>query len=259
MDRIELEDTGFPYSAQTLRFMQEAFTRPLADLCKAHGSNFIAWGCDVSGGSITAGAIVVDGELLPFEAGVYNAKFKIEESSTNVVYEDQVQRSAYFTRKAVCSAGGAYTLADFPRLRVPRKYVETDWTTVPFYDSVGTWEDAGEALTPSGLVKGATANNVLKARITQDGMVMLSGGGRHRSDLYSNPAPFEYAVLPEKFRPSGIRYVPVTGHGSYNGNDYVVHGYAWIYPSGSVNLPDVFCGDGNIMIAPFFNCLFNLD
>ena len=258
MNRIELEDNGFPFSADTVRFMQSAQSEGLKNLCKAIGDNFIAWGCEVSGTTISAGAIVVDGEMIPFEAGTYNAKFKIEETSSSVIYQDQVQRSAYFTRKAVCSANGSYTLANFPRISKAKVYTESGWTTVPF-DNTGTWADSSAAMDGTTIAETAMDDNVLKANRLPSGQVVLIGGGKYRSDLASDPAEYPYAQLPEGFRPSSLRYVPVTGYGRYNGLTYTLVGYAWIYPNGLINLPADFCGSGNVTYSPLFNCVFDLD
>lgn len=212
MNRIELEDNGFPFSADALRFLQNAYTQAIGNICKANGENYIVWGCEVVGNTISAGAIVVDGELMPFAAGTYNAKFKVEETSTSVTYMDQVQRPAFFTKTASCSANGSYTLANFPRLAGGGfKYEPIGWTNLEWsslmqegqdlYDTAHN-EDHNTQLAPSSDLS-------LKVRRNSDGEVLLRFGGGMAEDWNMETATTRVmTTLPEAFRPKSEKVVP---------------------------------------------------
>ena len=277
MDRIELEDNGFPFSAASVRFMQSAQASGLTNLCKALGNNFIAWGCEVSGGSISAGAVVVDGEIIPFAAGAYNAKFKIEETSTSVTYQDQVQRAAYFTRVASCSANGSYTLANFPRMKAVLEalletpsYTESEWVDIAFNSSY-SWTDIsrGEGCSDhdwyeDDIFSTTSSGSQFKAKRTADGTVRLIGGHK-RPSVGETPGPYVYATLPEGFRPSSDRMVKVTWYTLRvdliaSESTYTLlrrEGYATVKPNGDIVIPALVTDHGH-SFAPLFSDSFHL-
>lgn len=256
MNRIELEDNGFPWSADAVEFMQSSYTDVIEKLCKLHGDNYIVFGCEVTGGSISSGAIVVDGELIPFEAGAYNAKFTISETSENVEYSDQVQRPAFFTRVARCTSNGSYNLADFKRIRTHEVFGETDWVSCQVdsrinfnpWNSSANWTDYVASA-------GFDYLAALKARRDANGNVFLLGGGGMITGI---TASYTFATLPEGMRPKKITYIPVDGYkGNYEGNQPVVmKGYGWVTPSGQVNVAAELSAGG---FCPVFNCSFNID
>lgn len=259
MNKIQLEDNGFPFSAKSVRFMQEASAEALKDLCKALGGDFIAYGCEVSGNSISAGAIVYNGEIIPFEAGTYNAKYSIDEVKEDVSYQDGTVRPAYVTRVARCSASGdkSFTVLqrfdDLMRHKVGLKnYAESAWTSVSFDANVTETPQVGGV---TGMITGE-----LKARRCTDGSVTLIGGGKVR---YTTSA-YVYCTLPMGMRPSGIRYIPVTAYISSNlaerQNAHTLVGVAEVGTDGTVTIPAEMATTGQQeYIVPFFGASFKLD
>jgi hypothetical protein len=99
----------------------------------------ILYGCELVSGNRTAGAIVINGELLPFEASPDNAKIEIVETVENAVYRDGVSRPAYKTRTAKCSSIGTINLSNLKL--IGEKPQATAWQNVeylPHFDTTGT-------------------------------------------------------------------------------------------------------------------------
>lgn len=251
MNKIVLEDNGFPFSAESVRFMQNASAEGIKNLCKLFGDDFIAFGCEVVGSNITAGAVVVNGEIIPFEAGTYNAKFSIEETSTAVTYKDNVNRPAYYTRVARCSAAGTYTLANFPRIRAVKKHTPLDWTLLS-YDSAVT----SEATTNTHI--GVMFGNDIKAKKDANGTVTICGGGKWRNttDAYT------LTTLPSTMRPKTERSIPVVAYISSNFASYLSTylGMATVQTDGKVIIPSELARNGaQEYIIPYFNAQFQID
>jgi hypothetical protein len=123
MNRIEIQqEQGFPVRQKTFEFMQEAYTSAIQHLCKTYGENIILYGVELVNGNRTAGAVVINGELLPFEASPDAPKIAIVETVENALYQDNIERPAYKTRVAKCGDAGVIDLADLKRINE-----NTDW------------------------------------------------------------------------------------------------------------------------------------
>lgn len=271
MNRIELENEGFPFTADSVRFMQTAYSDAIKNICKTIGPDFIAWGCEVIGDNITEGAIVINGELIPFESGSYNSKVIVEEKSEMVTYYDQISRPAYFTKKARCSELGTYKLADFPRPKKQIPLPETDWLDVPLVvTSQGTLipeAQTGPYVFFADKFK-FSGERKLQAKRTATGQVMLKGGLIIPT---VKRTPYHYATLPEEVRPQRDIVIPVTAvsfktfdnteHGKYaNYSAAYTFGYATITRDGLIILEEIFSESfEGIERYPIFNCVFNID
>ncbi len=100
MNKIELQDNGFPMTAKTLRFLQETNRVAFEALARTYG-NSILYGVERAGSSWTDGAIIYNGEIVPFVGGgVAGTYFRIDEAVENAVYKSGVSLPAYFTRVA---------------------------------------------------------------------------------------------------------------------------------------------------------------
>ena len=141
MNKLEIQGQGFPVTKQTFEFMQQAYTTAIQHLSKMFGDNLILYGCDLVGSNRTAGAVVINGELLPFEASPHNAKIAIVETVENATYQSGVSLPAYKTRVAKCSSTGTVNLADLKR--IDQKTAATAWQAVTYlagYQTPGTYQ-----------------------------------------------------------------------------------------------------------------------
>jgi hypothetical protein len=117
MNKINIQkETGFPVQKKTFDFMRDAYTSAIEHLCKIHGNNLILHGVEKAGTQRTAGAIVVNGELIPFEQSNDNANIKIFETTEPVIYQGGEQFDAYITRIAKCDSSGNINLANLKRV-----------------------------------------------------------------------------------------------------------------------------------------------
>ncbi len=99
---------GSPFDQQTLEFMQSAYTGISEMLAGVIGDNVIVSGCVVNGNSISAGWVIVGGELLPFAAsqtGV-QATFVVRELTESLVFEDGNSKPVEITRYAEFGTSG---------------------------------------------------------------------------------------------------------------------------------------------------------
>lgn len=121
MNKYIAQGEGFPGDNEFLMLIQSIIGE-VSQLATLGGANYILKGCEVNGTNVSAGWIVLDGEILPFEAGQLGTKVAIEETIENAVYlEDANQdgqgdsKPTYFYRKAVFSASGAYNWSDIDK------------------------------------------------------------------------------------------------------------------------------------------------
>lgn len=177
MNKLEiLKELGFKVKKETFDFIQNAYHEPIKHLCKVYGDNLILWGCDVSGTKRTSGAVVVDGELLPFEESTDGLYLKISDNVTNTEYQGGEVLPSYHTR--VASASLLPTAVSFSSLR-RIKASTTDWTNCTALSHI-------------------TVTQPIQARIGENGKVQLKGAYRRGTDVASS---FEF-IIPEQFRPS---------------------------------------------------------
>ncbi len=87
MNKLTLENKrDFPLSTNALKFMQNAYLM-LEKLAAIGGDNYIVSGCVLTGGSVSAGYMVLNGQLMPFKAGSKTANVQIVETKTTVTVE----------------------------------------------------------------------------------------------------------------------------------------------------------------------------
>ncbi|WP_312357278.1 hypothetical protein [Sphingobacterium multivorum] len=115
MNKINFDNTGgFPLKAPTLDFMQDAYSS-LSSLAGLGGQNYILSGCDIAGGNVSDGTIVINGEVLPFVGGAKLARVIIEETSSEATFKDGTSKPVYYTRVAKMAAAGG--VMDFDSLK----------------------------------------------------------------------------------------------------------------------------------------------
>lgn len=91
MDVIKLYSGGFPLTTERLQFLQDAYGKAITQLSKVAGAgNTIIDGAVESGGNITDGVIIVNGEVLPFVGGVFDARVAIFETVYDVPYNEDI-------------------------------------------------------------------------------------------------------------------------------------------------------------------------
>lgn len=115
---FQSEQTDFPLTTETLDFLQNTYSEVAAMLVKLGCSvNYILSGCKVSGGNISAGAVVIDGEILAFKQGAYHSNVLVRENASKAKYRDGVDRNTYFTRYAECGVGVGVSFSSLKRLK----------------------------------------------------------------------------------------------------------------------------------------------
>lgn len=111
-------ETDFPLTTDTFSFSQAAYTEAIEHLAKLGSVNdCIVHGVEVSGSSVSAGAVVINGELLPFKAGSFKSTILVREIEATAKYRDGVERSTYFTRWAECGVGTGIAFSSLKRLK----------------------------------------------------------------------------------------------------------------------------------------------
>lgn len=115
--RIDLTNLGgFPFTQDTLAFMQESYRGAFGGLAAMAGDKTIIAGVEVTGSNVTSGWIAYQGELIPFTGGVLGTDVIISEISTDATFEDNSVFSAYFTKTATSGVGGAFPFSDLIRI-----------------------------------------------------------------------------------------------------------------------------------------------
>lgn len=106
MNRIDYtQPGGFPLDQDVLNFMQGNIFLA-AQAAALGGQNCILSGCEVVGGNVSNGYVVIAGEILPFVGSPKDEKVVIVEQAEDLNYEDGVSRPAQLTRYATCGDDG---------------------------------------------------------------------------------------------------------------------------------------------------------
>ncbi|MFC0514538.1 hypothetical protein ACFFGT_10010 [Mucilaginibacter angelicae] len=134
---------GFPFDQGVLQFMQDCINTA-ASAANLSGPMSILSGCVVSGGSVSNGVVVINGEILPFTGGVTQAKVIITEEATALAFEDNVSRTVKFVRTAKFGDNGvsSYLWSDFKRNTAEGVLARLDRIeklTAPFKNGGGAW------------------------------------------------------------------------------------------------------------------------
>ena len=213
-----LQDQGFPVQAKTLRFLQEAYQGAIQHLASMYGANMILYGCELVSGNRTAGAVVINGELLTFEAGADAAKVSIVETIEQAVFQGGEALPAYYTRKARCASVGVVNFADLKRLPAFVKGIaqpkETDWANC----------------TPTPDI---TVIDPIQCRINDRGRVEIRGRFRQVDHAY-----FHIFTIPAALRPK-YNQLSFAQQTTDNMN---VSASLFIRPSGTVSADPAFNG-----------------
>lgn len=98
MNKIDFKEGGFPFNTDTLTFMQKAYSDCTSALSALGGDNYILKGCTVTGGAVSDGFVVINGEVLPFKRGTLQATVMIRENKESVLYADDIERDSFFNR-----------------------------------------------------------------------------------------------------------------------------------------------------------------
>jgi len=111
-----LKYTEFPVSAETYAFMQDMI-RLVGRLASLAGNNCILSGCTDSGATVSAGYVIINGEILPFVGGTKTAYVIIDESKTDVQVYDTNYEALYTNRSVKFGTGtGQIEWASFKRV-----------------------------------------------------------------------------------------------------------------------------------------------
>ncbi len=160
MNKINIDlETGFPIQKKTFTFMQEAYTEAIKHLCLTFGDELILYGVELQGSERSEGAIVHNGELIPFKRCTDGAYIVIEETTESVEYQSGVIMQDYIKRVARCSAvetANSFLLSDLKR--VGEKPQATEWENVVYLD---------------GFENGGTGN--MQSRIDESGKGLVVG------------------------------------------------------------------------------------
>jgi microcystin-dependent protein len=95
MDLIRLYPGGFPLTVERLEFLQTTYTKARTQLTKIAGAgNLIIEGVNIDTGNnpdtVSAGIVVLDGEIMEFRASDLSALVGIFETVTNVPYNEDI-------------------------------------------------------------------------------------------------------------------------------------------------------------------------
>lgn len=112
------QPNGFPLESDaTLGFMQDTYTKGLNGLGKWFGELVIISGVVQTGGSVSDGWVMVQGELMFFQGGAIATNFFIEEVKVQKANQNGALVDRYFTRKAKFGTGTIqFPFADLQRI-----------------------------------------------------------------------------------------------------------------------------------------------
>jgi microcystin-dependent protein len=111
MDIIKLFAGGFPMTTETLQFIQDSYKKPIEALTNLTGDGVILEGIIDTAGTLSAGYLIKNKEIIPFVSSATGATIYIQEHTTQVPYNVDVDndgnldlKDAYVTRYATTTA-----------------------------------------------------------------------------------------------------------------------------------------------------------
>lgn len=114
---------NFPVSTFTYDFLQK-MAHLAGNLAQLGGQNYILSGCVVTGTTVSAGLIVINGEILPFEAGTKKAKITIQETMDTDHFNGIDYPESYIHRIAKFADNGEYNWNDFVQVLTNKELEE---------------------------------------------------------------------------------------------------------------------------------------
>lgn len=116
--RIDFNKLGGLATYQdTLDFLQASYRDSISAIAKAFGSKVIVSGViDQGSNTYSDGWVVIDGELMPFDAGLKSPRMIVNEISGTELFGDGSTQTVYFTRRATTGITGGYAFSDFIRV-----------------------------------------------------------------------------------------------------------------------------------------------
>lgn len=121
--RIDLTNIGgFPTTQDTLSFMQDSYRDAFKSIAKLCGDKSIIDGVVVNAGVVSNGWISYGGELIPFVGGLFSSGVVIQETATKAMYQDLIERDAYFTKVAFCGSPATFQFSDLKKLNTLQEF-----------------------------------------------------------------------------------------------------------------------------------------
>jgi len=115
MNRYVAQGDGFPADNDFLMFIQDIITQ-VSQLASIGGEFYIIKGCEIAGGNVNPGWMVLNGEPIYFEGGALGAQVTIIENIEQVSYLEDLNndgqgdsKNAYFSRVARFGNNGVAT------------------------------------------------------------------------------------------------------------------------------------------------------
>jgi hypothetical protein len=117
MKRIDFSKLGGLHVYQdTLEYMQEEYRNSLMALSVFTGEKYVLSGCVDDGVNVSAGYIVVDGEIVPFAGGALAARIVVSEVVTQESFDDATLKDVYYTKTAAFAGAGGFLYTDLKRI-----------------------------------------------------------------------------------------------------------------------------------------------
>ncbi len=97
---------GLPVTEDHMSFLQNSFSGPLAAIASLFGDKVIVTGVVNTGGAVSNGYVVINGELLPFIGGAVGTEVTIVETRTKELFNDGNNKDVYIDRYATFGTPG---------------------------------------------------------------------------------------------------------------------------------------------------------
>jgi len=183
--QLDLSNTGgMPFELDDLDYLQNGINEAFKDMFSAYGDSFVLTGCEVTTAvpnyNVSAGLIVLNGEVLPFAGGSVPISLNVDyfelsityDPAGNEVFQDTSTHDTYAIRSAVLASAGVQpsnTLAISPRVTIHDIVREkAGESTASQVSDANNW-------TPLALTGSATAIITPEYMVKDDGQVLFRG------------------------------------------------------------------------------------
>jgi hypothetical protein len=239
MDLIKLFAGGFPATIETIAFLQDAYTKPLKALSNLAGDNVILEGIATSGGTVSEGWFVRNGEPVYFKSSPTGATVRVIDKTIKVPYNEDIDgdgdldlKDAYVSRFAttnvVALAPDEVLVYSFPFADLTKvsnfRYLQPVGSAILWFDAINipagyrVMDGTGDTIvTPFGTAEPHDLRNKFIKMAGSEGAVNTGGGSKTATLVAGNLPAHTHSVASQ----SVTRRFGTGGANSDGGDDYL--------------------------------------
>ncbi len=246
MNTIDFNKNNFPLTSSVLGFLQSA-AQMLEKLTSLVGGNYIISGCVTTGGSVSSGYVVVNGELMYFGGGSLQTYVRVETTETPITVQDatytktekqlifgsgtgQIEYSTFKRAEALLQSNGFINPNNLRKGDEDNPGIFRWATLLEFRESNDSVNDIPLVVRPSHIKNKSPYTTIVLSPdwsgnvdyyLDNVGNVHISGRDLSYSSDINATTEVNIFTMPVGFRPVHQLYKPISGKPDIPGTNYI--------------------------------------